>query len=305
MKEGIVSTEDTAKAVGGTQTDPEQLQAAETKPEDAETMDTAFGEKAAAEPTGQTAGIDWASHGFPDLVGKSPDEVKNYFQFTNRRYGAQANELGQLRKQVEEYEKLKQQIAGQKPKPEKATEELSEVEMALFANKFNENPLAAMREFLLPKMTESLRDQILSHVKEEFGPVLEGQAQNLAKEQEFTAFVKENPDYLQYQDVMKQLMTPDYIGEDAPFEEVYKLAKLTKEEPSLFPNICGLMRRGIPFDEAKDYASLKQNASASADAKREQIKKEVASIAVGTKRTAAKQVTSEPEIKTMDDAFAL
>ena len=102
----------------------------------------------------------------------------------------------------------------------------------------------------------------------------------------------------------RRLMGNDYLGNNVAYEQSYLLAKLAKSNTSLFPETCYLMRQGVPFKRAKEYASLKKNSPANAVTTKEQIKDEISSISGGTKRTATKQGTSEPEIKDMDDAFA-
>ncbi|KKL57275.1 hypothetical protein LCGC14_2237040 [marine sediment metagenome] len=302
MKEGIVSTEDTVKVVGVEK--PEETQ------ETTGVIDSTLGEE--TEQTEQTeagseqtaATIDWAKHNLPQFVDKDPEYVANYIKFQNRKYGEQANELGELRKGKEEYEKLKTQITGREAPEKKTVNELSDVELAMFAEEFNRNPYAAIDKYYLPKITESLTKTIFGKVEEQFGPVLEQHATSLADKQEFSAFAKEHPDWHKYQDAMKGLMTDKYIGEEVAFEEAYKLAKLQAEKPSLFESTCSLMQKGMPFDESKEYASYKQSAAANAEAKVEQVKSEVNAAAGGLKTTTAKSATSEPVIETMDDAFA-
>jgi len=294
MEKGIVSTKDTAEAVG-----------VETKETSPETLDTAFEEapaKAEEAEAAEKPTIDWTGYGLPNLDGKDPEFVKNFFSFTNKKYGQQANELGELRKYKEDKEKLIEQITGEKP-PEKS-EEMSDLELAKFAEAFNENPRRAMEEFLMPKITESLESKLFEKLKEKFEPVMAEKAENLTTKQEYASFVKDHPDHEKYSDAMYELMTDAYLGENAAFEETYKLAVLAEEEASLFPEACKLMRAGIPFEEAREYASLKQNAPANTEAKKEQVKKEIAKIAGGKKHAATKQGDTEPEIKTMDEAFA-
>jgi len=181
---------------------------------------------------------------------------------------------------------------------------MSDVELAMFAEAFNENPRRAMEKFLMPKITESLETKLFDKLKEKFEPVMAEKAESLTTKQEFASFVKDHPDHEKYSDAMYELMTDTYLGENAAFSEAYKLAKLSEEEASLFPETCKLMRAGIPFEEAKEYASLKQNAPTNAAAKKEKTKEEIAALAAGKKHAGAKQGTSEPEIKTMDEAFA-
>ena len=80
---------------------------------------------------------------------------------------------------------------------------------------------------------------------------------------------------------------------------------LSKEEASLFPVTCELMQKGIGFDQAKEFASLKQGAPAAAKEKIQQVKDEVKKAAAGSKRATAKTASDEPDINNMDEAFEM
>jgi len=182
MKEGIVSTEDTAEAVGVEK--PEETQ------ETTGIIDSTLG-KAGTEQTEQpeagseqaAAAIDWAKHNLPQFVDKDPEYIANYVRFRDRKYGEQANELGELRKAKEEYEKVKAQITGQEAPEKKTADEITDVELAMFAEEFNRNPYAAMNKYYLPKLTDSLTESIFGKVKEKFGAVLDEKATKLADKQ--------------------------------------------------------------------------------------------------------------------------
>lgn len=298
MEEGIVKTEDTAEAVGA--------ETKETPPKtdvSAGTLDETFETPPEGGPE-EPAAVKWADYGLPNLEGKDAKFVKDYFAYTSRRYGQQANELGDLRKGQEELKKLKEQITGEKA-PEKKSDEISDLELAQFAQTFNENPLRALNEFCLPKMTDSLEEALYKRLEEKFGKSMTEKTKDLVNEQEYQAFVRDHPEeYESYKDVMHELMTDKYLGDDVSYKEVLKLAKLTQEEPSLFGITCQHMRAGFPFDESREYASLKQNAATTGEANKAQVIKDVDKIGAGAKHAATKQVTSEPKAKTMDEAFA-
>jgi len=297
IEEGKVKGTDTVEAVGVEDTTEEAVEntVIDSTLGEAETVDT---EQAAT--TAELSEIDklFGPGRFKDLK-----QVAEYLSFRDRKYGEQSGEIGRLRKLQEEYDALKSQITGQQPAKESAAE-ITDAELAIFADEFNRNPYAAMDKHYLPKITDRLTDTLFGRIKEKFGPVLDKQAQSLADKQEFSAFVKEHPDYQKHSNVMRELMTDAYLGDGVPFDEAYKLAKLSQEESSLFGDTCKLMQRGMSFGEAREYASLKQNAAANADTTKEQIKNEVAAAAGGLKRAASKQASSEPEITTMDDVVA-
>ena len=212
--------------------------------------------------------------------------------------------MGAARKAQAEFEALRRQVVGQKPTDEKRT--FSEVEQAVFAQKLQNDPLGAIHE-LGPDMAKSITQQVLAEVRKDIRPTIQAHAQDVADRQEVDNLYRNHPE-LNDDDkllgMIRSLMSPNYLGDNARYEEAYLLAKMTESDVSLFPTTCYLMRRGLPFKEAKDYASSKKNSAVNAQTTKEQIKEEISGISGGTKRTATKQGTSEPEIKDMDDAFA-
>lgn len=285
-EEGIVSTEDTQINVGS-----DDLQ----KPE--QPADSVEAPEVVQQPE-----IDWSKYGLPQFTGQPLDKVAQSIQWRNRKYGEQANELGELRKAREELEKIRSQVSGQPSKP--GVRKMTDTELALFAEKFNENPYAAIDEFIKPHLRDSLKEELRKSLQEELSPLIQEQTKELATQQELKAFTEKHPDYQRYAPVMKQLMTDEYLGDSVPYEDVYQLAELSQSEPSVFPETCALMRRGIPFKDAKEYASLRKSVKSAADATRGQVKSEIADVAGAMRKSGASSSTTEPEIKTMDDAFA-
>jgi hypothetical protein len=308
MEEGKVSTTDTAEAVG-----------AEAEPQK-ETLDSAFegdepsGEQAGSEQSEQAGSgtppeIDWASHGLPELSGKDAEYVKNFFSYRNRTYGNQANELGELRSWKEKYAGVIEKMGEATGQPAQAVQaakaKMSDVELRLFAEAFNEDPYAAMDKFVLPRMRDSIKEEILNSLDEKIKPTLEKQAKDLTDEQEWNAFRDATPGFEEFVPVMQQLMTPQYLGDGVPYKEVHKLAVLAKEEPTLFPVTCELMQKGVGFDQSKEYATLKQNAPVDAEKKIQQVKGEVKKAAAGAKRGTAAAASKSSDITDMDSAFEM
>jgi len=253
--------------------------------------------------------FDWSKYeGAENWVGRSPKEIADYYNRREYLYGQQSNELGQLRKQVEEYEKLKEQVTGKKEEKPKSYDDYDK---ARFANKFNDNPQAMLDEYF-GSHADSIAEKVYKLMDDKIGNSVETKAQDVASRQEFSQFAKAHPDFNDIldakqgtttRDMMSRLMQDDYLGGNVPFEEAYKLAKMTKEESSLFGVTCMFMQRGFPFETAREYASLKQNHAKNAETKKEQIKQEVQGASAGLKHDSTKQGTSEPVINTMDDAF--
>ena len=249
--------------------------------------------------------FDWTKYNNTErFAGRNPQEVFDHLNDLEYRYGRQSNELGDARRYKTELEALRAQVSGQRPT--EAKPKFSEVETAMFAQKFQEDPLSAVNEFMGPKLAETLTAQIMKQVGERLGPTLKGHAQDVADEQEVSRLFADHPDLSQDEPTLwmtKRLMGQDYLGQNVPYEQAYQLAKMSKEKASLFPETCYLMRQGVPFAKAKEYAELRQNSPAAAKTTKDQIKDEVNSISGATKRTSKKSGTKEPEIKDMDDAF--
>jgi len=294
MEDGIVKTTDTEEAFSAMEESPDQTTETTTEPEAGETEST-------TEQVETPTEFDWSQYrGADNLKGRSVQDVIDHLNRTHYDFGQQSNELGRLRKIEADYKKIQEQISGQKEKPQ----EISEVQEMLYAKDLGEKPLTASMKHLVPLITEQVRKDILNNLGDHVTPLVEEKAQNVATQQELSQFRREHPDYEEFRQDMAQLMQPEYLGDEVPYEEAYKLAKLYREEPSIFQEAGMLMRQGIPFDNAKEYASLKQQAAANAETKRQQLKKEVEEAGPGIKRTGTKQAVSGEKIVTMDDAFA-
>jgi hypothetical protein len=249
--------------------------------------------------------FDWSQFtGADHLKGRSVQEVINYLNQRDQQYGKQTHELGELRSYRERLEALQRQATGQPAPVKKPT--FTEGQKYEFARKFQDDPLGAVSEFTVPQLAEQLKPMLLEQVRQELGPTLQNQAQYVATQTEYASLVRNHPEIQTDQELRwttMQIMGPEYLGENVPFEQAMFLAKLGKDEPSLFGNVCYLMKRGISFDEAKEYAQLKQNAPANAETKKQQLKEELTGLRGSAKTSTKKRGDSEPEIKTMDDAF--
>lgn len=239
------------------------------------------------------------------FAGRGLQEVFDHLSSLEYKYGQQSNELGESRRYKAELENLRRQVTGQKPATE-TKPKLSEVEMAMFAQKFQEDPAGAINEFIVPKLTENMTTQVLQRVGQNLGPALRGHAQDVADKQEADALFRNHPELNENDELLgmtRSLMSPNYLGNNVRYEEAYSLAKMTKSNPSLFPTTCYLMRTGLSFKEAKEYASLKKNAPVTAQTTKDQIKEEITSISGGTKRTTTKSGTNKPVDNDMDEVF--
>lgn len=287
----------------------EQDGSQETTPD--ETLDTAFAGETDSTTTPvespeKPSEYDWSQHQNAERYkGRTVQEVIDYYHGRDQQYGDQANELGRLRQTEKELNALRQRVMGQ-PSTEKKPM-LSEAEMAIFDQELAKNPAEAIMKNLGPKMTDSLTDVISNRVGQRLAPAIQKQAQEMADRQEIAHLERNHPEVVTDPNLRwmtQRVMQNDYVGGSVPYEQAFFLAKMGMEEKSLFPITCELMRGGMSFDKAKEFAQLKQNAPANAQTTKEQIKQELTGVKSGTKRTATKKSSgAEDVIKDMDDAF--
>lgn len=256
-------------------------------------------------PQVESQEFDWSQFKNADrFKGRGVQDVIDYLTGLEHKYGRQTNELGELRRYREQTEPFLRQAQG-KPQEKKPTG-FTEGQKYEFAQRFQDEPLGAVSEFMVPHLAEQLRPVLMEQVRQELGPTLQTQAQHVATQTEYEALVRNHPEIETDQELRwmtHQLLGAEYLGGNAPFEEAMFLAKLAKDEPSLFSTTCELMRRGIRFERARKYAELEQNAPASAETKKQQLKDEVKGLRRGSKVSSKGSKTSEPEIKDMDDVL--
>lgn len=273
---------------------PEEETPVETPEETAEEQPA---EQPQEEPAEQM--VDWSKYS-DKYDGRNLDDVLGYYRAREQQYGQQANELGRLRQVEQQWNQTRQQLGRQ---PEKRPE-LSEAENQVFLQRLQTDPAGAIQDILVPKLTEQIQRSVLQNVSQNIAPVLSEQVQNVVSDQEWNSFTGAHPDFEEHKGMMDALMAPDYLGDQARYEDVYSLAVIARDEKALFPTTCGLMRCGVPFAKAKHLATCEREYGTKSKNQKEQIKQEVNQISPGVKRPGTKQKTSEPEIVTMDDAFA-
>lgn len=274
-----------------------------------ETMDTAFSDSTESAPESQeqkTSDFDWSTYQNADhLKGRSVQDVINYYNQRDHQWGQQANELGRLREIEKQFNQIRQQMTGQKD--EKKAPKMSDVETAMFANKFGEQPYEAFREYFVPKLVDEMKGPLLEQLRNELSPYVQGQLQNVTIQQERDAFLTNHSEELakdpSVSQMMQRLMYPDYLGDNASYEEVFSLAKMSKDEPDLFGNTCALMQRGVPYKQARQFALGLKNSSENVENKKNQIKDEFKKLNTVSKGTGKKRSATDEKIETMDDAF--
>lgn len=241
--------------------------------------------------------INWAEYGLPQFAGRGIDEVASYTKNMFKRYGDQANELGELRKLKEKFSKVEETVSGKQA--EKAQAKLNDVEYKMFADMFIDNPLEAMNKFVMPQLKEQIMADVIAKMQENITPQLQGFAQNLTKEQSFNQFARSNPDWTQHRDLMETLMTDEHLGDNHEFDDVYQLSKLYKTDSALAAECYQLMKRGLPFPQAKRYAS----GVISTPIAKSNIKEEVSRAKMVSKPSGVRAVNTGKNVDTWDDVL--
>ena len=278
----------------------EEIEESQTEPTELEATVTDVVDSTAAPAESQE--FDWSQfQNAEHLKGRTVQDVVNHLNWRNQQYGDQTRELGELRSYREQNE-AQRQATGQpsETKPKKFTDG----QKFEFAQKFQDAPLGAVSELMGPQLVEQVTPLVMEQVRQQLGPAMQNQAQYVATQTEYAACVRNHPEIETDQRLRwttHELMGPNYLGGGVPFEQALFLAKLSVDEPSLYNTTFSLMRRGVTFDEAREYALLKQNAPASAVTKKQQLKDEVKGIRRGAKTSTKASGTSEPEIVTMED----
>lgn len=266
-----------------------QTQETETEPEPEQEQATA------------QSSLDWSQHGLPQFAGRDPQEIAQYVRFRERQYGQQANELGELRRIKDEYEKLRQQFTKEQPKTEKPED--FDYKLQAFADQFNTNPWDAVNKYIVPDITEKIYSQVYEKLQGEIEPKLQQQAETMQVNQEWKQFADSHPDYDQHVDTMRQLMDGQYLGDNRPFDEYYNLSKLYQTNQKLAVESYNLMSRGLSFTEAKKYAEAVISQPAATQQQKESLRREVSQATRAAKPKAAKAASKESSYESMDDVL--
>jgi hypothetical protein len=241
--------------------------------------------------------INWAEYGLPQFAGRNIEEVASYTKNFFKRYGDQANELGELRKLKEKFSKVEETVSGKEQQKELA--KLNDVEYKMFADMFIDNPLEALNKFAMPHLKEALKAELKAEMQNEIAPQLQGFAQNLTRDQSFNQFARSNPDWTQHRELMDTLMAEEHLGENHEFDDVYQLSKLYKTDSALAAECYQLMKRGVSYPQAKRYAS----AVLSTPVAKSNIKEEVSRAKMVSKPSGVKAVNTGKNINTWDDVL--
>ena len=288
-EEELNQEQEEKKAQEETVVESEETEETKEEPESKEPEKEPETEESEKEPE-----FKWSDYGQSRYDNMTPQQIANEVAWRNRKYGEQANELGKLRKEVEELRTKKEE----KPEPPL---KMSEGQLIDFSRQWEEDPVNALANNpVLEKLIEKKAAEIVEkQVSGKVSAVTQEQADALA----FQNFCSRNPDYEIYVDSMKELDRPEYLGDQKrSYDDLLELTKLGHEDDSLYQAAYVMMKKypNMSCSEAQELAKLKSPPKKKIE--REQLKKEVKDIdAVSTKSKRAS--SKQKEVLSMDDAF--
>lgn len=267
------------------------------------------------EPTGKT----WAEHGLEQFDGKSTAEIaeiikQKELEHTNwkdKKYGEQANELGELRKFKEAVEAAKKEAELDSQKEDAKADllesipDLTQKEIDDFNTLYEVNPAKAIMK-ITQKHLEALVDGRLQKslpktVDDVVGKSIEQQKDDL----QYDSFLlRHQEDAEQQIPLMQSLAQKEHLGgQRRSYEELYQLAKLGNSKDALYQPVYQFMKKyDMPFDDALKFA--KQQTSSAADDKAKKIKETVAKIDKTNNPAKTEKVADKTKkFSTVDDAF--
>lgn len=283
------------------ETEPETTETEVTKPEVTETETET---ETKAEADAKTAEKTWADLGHERFDGMSRGQIAREIDWRNRQYGEQANELGRLRKEVEELKTPeKKPEASEVPVRRGMTQD----EVTEFNEMYERDPVGAMLKFgaddFKQMVSESVKEAMGGDFQEMVGSRVAGASEAIAYEN----FLTSHNDAEEYVPLMQQLDGAEYLGEQGRnYNELYELARLGKSQDLLYPTTYRYMKLHptFSFAEAKRFAELEQRNPKASGKKREAIKKTVAKLDTVNTTSTKKSASANSDIpKSVDAAF--
>ncbi len=263
-------------------------------------------ETAEVQPEEKVVTEDWESLGYPEFKGKTPKEIsavltqrKTETEYRNTLYGQQANEVGALRKEVEE---LKNKSVVEKPEKKG----LSDAELEDFQDLLRTDPAAALNKYYSPQVEAMVKSKMEESMAS--GPI----NQKLIEQHdamEIQHLRSIHPDFVEFSSEMTALDDQKALGQQRrPAEELYQLAKLWKSKDPAWLETYNIMKDSpqISFSRAKGYAtgSSKQAVVPIAPIEKDKLIEEVKDLQdANPKKTTKAKTDSTKKYSTVDAAF--
>jgi len=255
----------------------------------------------------ETSEKTWEDLGLPKFEGKTREEIANEIQWNNRRRGEQANELGQLRKEVAELKAAIPEKPKAEPKPiEDRLGGMTVDQMEEFNDLYDKNPVAAILKY----GEAPIQDIIDQRVRDALEAGMPDSINNIISEKtgamEYSNFLATTPDAESYEPAMKILDSQENLGKQKrPYVELYELSRLGRAKDPLYEPVYQLCKKHptMTFDEAKQIAVQISGSSGATKATAAKIEKTINKIDAANTTAKSKKADSISIHNNVDDAF--
>ncbi len=282
---------------------PEQEQEETTEQLSAEEIAAAEVAKAEqAETTEEVKDKTWAELGLNERFdGMSREEIASDILHRNTVHARQADEVGQLRKDLANAE---QKIAGVKKAADLPTEvkaevkKMSEAELARWLEDLQTDPHTAVRSLLGDSYGRRSEEELAELVDKRVNEGLQGY-HGYTQDQR----AMDDPDYQVAAPYIEYLQSEDQFGNTRPAMELLELWRLVMTDKPTADVVYDTMKRfpGVPMKNCIHMVNGRPKAAVDAD----KIRKQVKNLSGGGLPSGSKKVSTTEKIDDMDTAFDL
>ncbi len=256
---------------------------------------------------------EWTKAGMPEFSGKSPDDIakilkQRYAEDEHRRQvlGRQAQELGEIRKRMDEFEQART-APEQAQKKDVTITPLSEQELDDFNELWAQHPGAALQKYASNVFKEIVQQALSEQLAGNgaIGQHIRRNTEAVQQEIAWNNLCAKAPDAPQYIPKMRVLDDPQNLGQQArSTDELYALAKLHDEDKPLYEAVYVLCKKHptLSVEEAKRFASQQVHGQEAAEAKKRQLAAKVQKVDIAN-NTAVGRKAAQEKVMTIDEAF--
>ena len=235
-----------------------------------------------------------------------PEQFSREIKHRNETYGRQSQELGELRRQHKENETKLKRFMEAADKPIEPPQDTGPDEFAI-------KQFYDMMEKGQPKQALDLL------LKDRLTPKFDGDDFQQAVDQrvhdhlnQYYAYtneekIKSDPDYPMYASYIEILKSDEHFGGRRRPVELLEFSKLVTSNKTLADLVYSNMKQypDMPFDDAKKFANLTMNHSATEQGKKDDYKKTVNKLDDIAPTTSAAKASAVETISNMEDAFSV
>lgn len=261
-----------------------------------------------------TSSVDWKQYDLGDFDGKDMKEVANqikqYKHFAGL-HGKQSQELGQLRKEREQWQAEREQLqrmkeaAGQKVEPTSDWGDWNDQKRQQFFFEIeNGNPLKYIHDSLNERFSKQFvtQEMIAKQVQEMLQNGFDGYTDWMDERH-----LMSDPEYVKYKPYIEVLQQDVNFGKTRTKSDLLEFAKFraTEQDENLVGLVYDLMRKYPSMDltQAKKWAGMELQTSRQADTNADDLRQKVNAVKDVTGKGAATKASETEKVATMDEAF--